>query len=130
MIRRFRLASATLALATALSLPAPARADELARDANLLLIGQLADAYSTRAVVTRPGGYEADPLARPFVRTNAATVLTAVAINLLLRGVFRHKPRALLIVAGAEMAAAGWNASLPPRRQYVSGQIDARVWPY
>jgi hypothetical protein len=49
-----------------------------------------------------PGRFERDPLARPFVHSDATAIGFAVVTNLIARTVFRHNPLALKIFAGAE----------------------------
>ena len=66
---------------------------------------QLADVATTRAILDR-GGYERDPLARPFVRTNVAAIASAVATNYLVR---RFAPRQACNVARLETMAVANN---------------------
>jgi hypothetical protein len=43
------------------------------------------------AILDCPGGYERDPLAKPFVRSSAVAIASAVVTNLLVRRVIPHQ---------------------------------------
>ena len=57
----------------------------------------------------RPGVGQRDPLARPFVRSDAVAIGAAVVANLIARAIFRRRPAALRLFAGIETAAVGNN---------------------
>lgn len=81
--------------------PVTARASDQAAAANQLLAAQLLDAVTTRAILQRPGGYERDPLAKPFVKTNAEAFASVVLINFVARKFL--KPTLLRIFAGVHL---------------------------
>ncbi len=69
---------------------------------------QLADAYTTRTVILR-GGYERDPLAKPFVRSNAGAYGVALFANVVARIVTRRSPSLMCVAAGIESIAVANN---------------------
>jgi hypothetical protein len=99
-------------LACALAAPAPARADEKASLANVLLAEQLVDVATTQQLLHTGScvpfnplvvhgrvlavshycvvGAEADPLARPFVGSAVGNIGAALVVNGLVRLASRH----------------------------------------
>lgn len=75
--------------------PAPARADTSFWNnpaANVNLVLMLGDMYTTRSDLrSSPTFQEGNPLAAPFVKTNAGAIGYAVGVNLIERVLFRHK---------------------------------------
>jgi hypothetical protein len=72
--------------------------------ANVLLGIQLADALTTRAILGR-GGYERDPLARPFVRSNFGAYAAVAVTNTVARSLTHRHPSLMCAVAGVESIA-------------------------
>jgi len=108
---------AALGLATALMLlPTAIGADELATQGNGLLTVQLTDAITTNSII-QAGGYERDPLAKPFTHNLAVGIVSAAVLNGLVRIVFKHSPNVLHWLTVADTAAVynnigvlrGWN---------------------
>jgi hypothetical protein len=97
----------------AAALPFPASADELARDGNLALVAQLADAVTTRYNLRDTGvpcvRTERDPLARPFARSDVGDLAMTVVVNFALRKAFARRPKWLRLVAVAEAGVAANN---------------------
>ena len=106
----------SIAVAGALVLicAAPALGNESATVANQLLAAQIADAVSTRALLTMPCacGYETDPLARGVVRSNAGEIAAIVVTNILTRSLFRRAPRVVRAMTVVEGILAGNNFRL------------------
>lgn len=104
MTFRAILAAALVALA----IPSVVSADETSRAANQLLAAQITDSLTTRLIITH-GGYEADPLARPFIHSTASALGSAIAFNLLARTIFSRDPAVLRVLAGVEQSATAEN---------------------
>ena len=86
----------------------PIVAQERATCANVLLGVQLADAYTTRVILSK-GGYERDPWLRPLVSSNIGAYGSAVAINILARLLTRHSQSLMCVAAGVESLAVANN---------------------
>jgi hypothetical protein len=72
--------------------------------ANVLLAVQLADAATTREILGQ-GGYERNPLAKPFVRSNFGA-FAAVAVTNTVARILTHRHQSLMcVVAGVESIA-------------------------
>jgi len=93
-----------------------ASADELAREGNILLATQIADTVTTRIVINHNGGFERDPIARPFVHSNLSAGLATVAVNELLRVLFRHSPKTLRFFSIVELGTVGVNIAASNHR--------------
>ena len=82
-----------LALAGAISAgaiassPATSCADETAREANALAALDVLDLVATRATLARPYTWENNPVARPFVRSNASAVAYFATSALVANGI-------------------------------------------
>jgi hypothetical protein len=113
-----RKALAIVALAAVAAAPMPARADDAAK----LLPWQIADALTTRAILSHPCGYERDPLVRPFVRSDLGALAGAVVTNLLVRR-FVHQRRGLRIAIGTEQAAVANNLATLERERTGPGLV-------
>ena len=94
-----------LAAAFVAALSLPARADEGAR----LAVWQATDVATTAVFSCQPNTFERDPLARAVGAGKCGQVLpmalTAVALNFVIRRVFRHAPVALKIGTAVEQFA-------------------------
>jgi hypothetical protein len=99
-----RKALAIVALAAVAAAPMPARADDAAK----LLPWQIADALTTRLVLSRPCGYERDPLVRGVVRSDLGAVAGAVVTNLVMRK-FVRRHSAFRIAIGTEATLVASN---------------------
>jgi hypothetical protein len=86
----------------------PIVAQESATCANVFLAVQLSDALTTRAILEK-GGYERDPLARPFVRTTAGAIASAVVINVAARYILHRHPSLMCYSALADSIAVANN---------------------
>lgn len=95
-----------------------ARADELASLANATLVLQVVDALQTRQLLRgdgiQPGctahGFERNPLAVGFVKSDLGAIGTAVALNLLARVIFKKAPKAFYAIGAVEGVMIGINA--------------------
>jgi|GEM_PF-4730260 len=104
----------------ALATTAAASADEIARASNAVAALDAVDAISTSVAQRNPRVYEATPVARPFVKTAAGTLLyfatSAAVTNGLARLIGRKsKPAArafLALRAADELQAIARNASI------------------
>jgi hypothetical protein len=101
--RRKVLAGVAMAVAV-VSLPVAGRCD----DAATVLPWQIADALTTRLVLSRPCGYERDPLARGVVRSDLGAVAGAVVTNLVMRK-FVRRHSAFRIAIGTEATLVASN---------------------
>jgi hypothetical protein len=81
-------------------------ADELAKLSNASFGLTLLDMATTRLSIEHTNGSETNPIARPFVRSDAGAIGYAVLTTALERIVFRKHPRALIGVAGVEAYAS------------------------
>ena len=79
------------------------QANVAARCGNAMLAAQLADAMTTREIMERPGGYERDPLARPFVHSNLSEFGAAIVTNVAARALFHRAPRVMCGIGVAEV---------------------------
>ena len=79
-------------------------ADATATAANQLLAAQALDAWTTREVIVS-GGFERNPLAQPFVHSNAGIAVLFLAENVAFRLLFRHSPKTLRFITSTESAA-------------------------
>ena len=112
---RPRVTVAALALLVACS-GGVASADELAREANVALVLNVADMATTRALFIRsPYAFERNPIARPFVRSDAAALGYAVATNLIGRFLLRHAPKAFRFIDALEVGCLLNNARVLSR---------------
>lgn len=75
---------------------------------NVLLGVQLADAITTRAIL-HGGGYERNPLAKPFVQSTLGAYSTVAAVNVIARLVTHHSPSLTCAAAGVESLAVANN---------------------
>jgi hypothetical protein len=92
-----------LSLAALAFVPAPVRADEAARLLNL----QLADAVTTRVLLSHGCTFERDPLTRGTSRSNLGALGSVVVTNLLFRKIGSHG--FFRIASGVEGAAVANN---------------------
>jgi hypothetical protein len=72
--------------------------------ADVLLGVQLADAATTREILGR-GGYERDPLARPFVRSSFGAFAAVAVTNTVARILTYRRPSLMCVGAGVESIA-------------------------
>jgi hypothetical protein len=82
----------------------PIVTQEKATCATILLGVQLADAATTREILGR-GGYERDPLAKPFVRSNFGAFAAVAVTNTVARILTHRHPSLMCVVAGGESMA-------------------------
>ena len=92
----------------------PIVAQEKATCANVLLAVQLTDAATTRGILAR-GGYERNPLARPFVQSNIGAYTSAIVANVIARIVTRHSPSLMCVAASVEFLAVANNVRVLDR---------------
>ena len=76
--------------------------------ANQLAMLQAADILTTRLIISQ-GGYERDPIARPFVHSTLELVGAAVVVNVAARNLFRHSPTVIRILSGLEAVCVANN---------------------
>jgi len=84
---------------------APARADDVTRLSNVSFALTLLDMATTRLSIAQTYGTENNPIARPFVRSDAGALGYAVLTTALERVVLRKHPRAFVGIAGVEAYA-------------------------
>jgi hypothetical protein len=102
-----------LVLALGFSLaPVTARADDQATAASQLLVAQMLDGITTRALLQKPGTFERDPLARSAAKTDLGTVGAVVVLNVLDRVLFRHAVTVTRVLTGFEAICIGNNVRI------------------
>ena len=96
---------------------------------NALALGSLAggltaDALSTQKGLSRPGFYEMNPLARPFVGSRAgAAAYSAASFGLLAGGMYvAHRTGHHKLERFVPFAVAGWEGLLSMRNYHVISQ--------
>jgi hypothetical protein len=103
--RRFHRCALAFALALAIAAPGVAFADQTAVAGNELAAVQILDDVTTQMDIHRPGHYECDPFARPFVHDLGTSLVASALINIALRAIFRHSPAIIRLFAGADLVA-------------------------
>jgi hypothetical protein len=86
-----------------LLVPVTARADDAAVAANQLLVAQMLDGISTRAMLEKPNTFERNPVARAFSHSDLATLGYQVATNVIARVLFRHAPTVVRLLTVLEV---------------------------
>ncbi len=76
----------------------------LADDAAQVLPFQVLDALTTRMVMAKPCGFERDPLARGFARSDLGSLAGVALTNLLMRKLV-HKHGTVRLFIGTELVA-------------------------